>query len=147
MHLTLKDTWCPLRPLLWIRITSGHVQLHQLLQQVVQVQGSFLSKAVPGQIEKGLIGKIEERKGSKKRNVPLSGIWKFHPALRACPDLGRTYGADDVGVGAAEDGRLGRLEADGAEEVLLFLCNRLLQKLNHLTLDRCCWLPGIGNKK
>ena len=69
--MNLMDTWCPLRLLLWIRITSGHVQLHQLLQKVVQVQGSFLSKAVPGQIENGFIGKIEERKGSKKRNVPL----------------------------------------------------------------------------
>ena len=60
--MNLMDTWCPLRLLLWIRITSGHVQLHQLLQKVVQVQGSFLSKAVPGQIEKGVKRKIEEQK-------------------------------------------------------------------------------------
>ena len=72
MIFNLTDTWCPLRLLLWIKITSGHVQLHQLLQKIVQVQGSFLSKAVPGQIEKGLIGKIEERKRVKKEKFTSS---------------------------------------------------------------------------
>ena len=62
MILNLIDTWCPLRLLLWIRITSGHVQLHQLLQKIVQVQGSFLGKAVPGKIDKSLKRKIEEQK-------------------------------------------------------------------------------------
>ena len=46
-----------------------------------------------------------------------------------------------------EDVHLGRLEADGAEEVFLFLCDCLPQKLNHLTVDRCCRLPGIENRK
>ena len=54
---------------------------------------------------------------------------------------------EDEDEDEAEDGHLGGLKADGAEEVLLFLCDCLPQKLNHLTVDRCCRLPGIENRK
>ena len=127
------DTRWHLRLLLWTWISSG--QFHQLLQQLIHLHGTLLSKAVPEQIEEGLIGKIY-RKRRNKWKLPLQGSWKSHPALRACRlDLGGTCRTDDVGVWAHEDRGFGCFQADRALEVFLLLFDCLLEKLDHL----CSW--------
>merc|ERR1719477_581900 len=96
---------CRERLKLWARIPSS--QFCQPLQLVIHLHGNFLSKA-----------------------VPLQGSWKFHPALRTCLDLGRTFRADDVGVWAHEDWGLGCFQADGTSEVFFLLFDGLLEKLD-----------------
>ena len=66
--LNLIITRCPLSFFLWI-ISS---QFHKLLQQVFQVQASFLSIAVPGQIKKGAHRKNRKIKGEKGTNKKIT---------------------------------------------------------------------------
>ena len=67
-------TRCPLSFLLWIWIITS--QFHQLLQQVIQLQGSLLSKAVPG-LKKAAHKKnrkLRDRKGQIKENHLHRGV-------------------------------------------------------------------------